>query len=151
MIHSFSQRSFAHKNEHSLKKSYFSYVFDSFSLLSPFFMPKSESLLSLFAPLLFCHVKWQRINPVPHDKKVTVSESLPSLRTKSDRERFAPIADDKSATGPKSIHLVYQFLYSIHNITGVESREGDILQTKCIYLYIYTNIYYPSFSTAYTI
>ena len=55
----------------SVTNSYFSYVFYSFSLLSPFFMPKSEWL------------------PLTESKR-----SCCSL-LKSDCERFAPVAHDK--------------------------------------------------------
>ena len=76
--------------------SMFMTVFTAF----PFFMPKSESLLSLFAPLIFLK-SWrsdlllslfalslffkeqqERFAIIALYKKATVSESLPSLITK---------------------------------------------------------------------
>ena len=52
MIHSWFEQ-IAHKNERFVwKYSYFLYVFDSLSLLFPFFMPKSKSLPLLFAQSL---------------------------------------------------------------------------------------------------
>ena len=75
MIHSFSQRSFAHKNEHSLKKSYFSYVFDSFSPLQPFFRAHC-SRRSLFKEWTWANRSLQNIDceqlaQVAHDKRAT--------------------------------------------------------------------------------
>ena len=63
------------KNERFAKKTYFLYVFDSFSLVFRCIKPKSEWLLwPLFNQSLF--------------KRVTVSDSLRLLMTKEPQERF---------------------------------------------------------------
>ena len=68
----------------------------------PLFMPKSESILTLFAQSLFFKERREQIAPVTFYKRVTLSEWLPSLykratlsdslrllMTKEQRERFA--------------------------------------------------------------
>ena len=52
------------------------------SLLFPFFILKSESLALLFAQSLFFKKSdHERIAPVAHYKRATISNSLPSLMT----------------------------------------------------------------------
>ena len=58
------------------KSSFFSYVFDSFSLLSPFFMPKGKLLLSLFTQSLFLKERWERFAIVAFKKRATMRDSL---------------------------------------------------------------------------
>ena len=53
VIRSLFEESALKKEQFIQKKTYFSYVFDSFWQFFPFFMPKSESLPLLFAQLLF--------------------------------------------------------------------------------------------------
>ena len=80
----------------------FAYVFDTFSLIFPLFMSKSESLLSLFSPSLFFKERQklfalfalykknrERIAPIAHYKRVNMSNSLPSLFTKNLHEQFS--------------------------------------------------------------
>ena len=80
---------FTHGSRESLSKTknIFSFVFDSFSLLFPFFVPTSELLPSHFAKSLFFK-EWlgralalagekERIAPVALYKRATVSNSLP--------------------------------------------------------------------------
>ena len=71
-------------NEECSKKFifYVQYVFFSFSLLFPFFMPKSESLPSLFAQLLFFKEQWEQLALVTLDKRATMSYLLSLLMTK---------------------------------------------------------------------
>ena len=57
------------------------HVFDSFSQISPFFKPKNKSL--------FIKSKSEQIAPVALYKRATVSNSLSSLMTKEQRERYA--------------------------------------------------------------
>ena len=57
------------------KRSYFSYIFNSF----PLFIPKSESLLLLFAHLLFFKERLEQFSPVALYKRVTPRDSLKSL------------------------------------------------------------------------
>ena len=52
-------------------------------------MPKSESLPSLFAPVLFFQEGWERFTLIVLYKRATVSYSLPSLFTKEQQEVFA--------------------------------------------------------------
>ena len=62
------------------------------SLKKNHFMPKSISLLSLFAQLLFFKEQWEWLFLVTLYKRTTLSESLPSLSLlfkKSKHERFA--------------------------------------------------------------
>ena len=85
----------SHKTSDSLEKTYFSYVFDSFSQFSSLYMPKSESLPSLFDQSLFLKEGRERFTT---KKWPWANPSRCSLQM-SDRERFAPIAYDKRATG----------------------------------------------------
>ena len=73
----------SHKTSDSLEKTYFSYVFDSFSQFSSLYMPKSESLPSLFDQSLFLKEGRERFTLVALSlyKKVTMSKSLPLLFT----------------------------------------------------------------------
>ena len=62
------------------------------SLKKNHFIPKSISLLSLFAQLLFFKEQWEWLFLVTLYKRTTLSESLPSLSLlfkKSEHERFA--------------------------------------------------------------
>ena len=65
----------------------------------PFFMPKSESLPSLFAHLLFFKERLEQFSPIALYKRATVSDLLRSLMKKEQRDRFAKVAHDKRATG----------------------------------------------------
>ena len=67
-----------------LEKFVLLYVFDSFP---PFFMPKSKSLTSLLAHLLFFKERLEQLAPVSLYKRATVSNSLRSLITTERRER----------------------------------------------------------------
>ena len=69
------------------------YAFDGFSLHFLFFMPKSESLSSLFAQMFFFNERREQIAPVALYKRATVSESHPSLFT---TERLCVIRSDQS-------------------------------------------------------
>ena len=60
------------------RKSYFLYVF----LCFPLFMPKSKSLLSLFAPSFFFKERWERFAQVDLYKRATLSKLLLLLFTK---------------------------------------------------------------------
>ena len=53
--------------------------FDSFSLLSPYFVPKCESLGSLFAQLLSFKERREQFNLIALYKKSTMNYSLPLL------------------------------------------------------------------------
>ena len=70
------------KSKSLIKNCIFLYVFDRF----PLFMPKSESLPSPFAHLLF--LKSNLSNSLPN-KRAIVSDSLRLLMTKEQWERFA--------------------------------------------------------------
>ena len=83
----------------SLEKIVFLYVFGSFCYTFSLFMPKSESLPSIFTRSLFFKELLERLAPVALYKRVTVSNWLRSLMTKAWRERFTQVAHDKRATG----------------------------------------------------
>ena len=83
----------------SLEKIVFLYVFGSFCYTFSLFMPKSESLPSIFTRSLFFKELLERLAPVALCKRVTVSNWLRSLMTKAWRERFTQVAHDKRATG----------------------------------------------------
>ena len=81
------------------KKFVFFTCFWQFFTVFPLFMPKSESLPSLFVPLLFFKVRQnsccslqksdhEQIAPLAIYKRATVSNSIPSLFTKELREQF---------------------------------------------------------------
>ena len=79
----------------SLKKTYFLYVFDTFSQFFHLSMPKSEALPSFFAQWLCFKELWERFALVALYKRVTMSDSLRLLN-----------AHDKRVTG--AIHTFSQ-------------------------------------------
>ena len=81
-------------------------------------MPKSESILTLFAQLLFFKERREQIAPVTFYKRVTLSEWLPSiykratlsdslrlLMTKEQRERFALFTSELVFRSQKTSNL----------------------------------------------
>ena len=68
------------------KNLYFLYVIDRFS---PFFLPMSKLLQSLFTHTLFVKERHVQFAQVAHDKRVTVSNLLTLLFTKEQQEQFA--------------------------------------------------------------
>ena len=82
VIHLWFERITLKYKQFTRKSSYFSYVLTSFHCFSSFFIFMSESLLLLFAHLLFFKERRERIAPVAIYKRATVRESLRSLMTK---------------------------------------------------------------------
>ena len=89
VIHLWFERITLKYKQFTRKSSYFSYVLTSFHCFSSFFIFMSESLLLLFAHLLFFKEWRERIAPAAIYKRATVRESLRSLMTKKAIVAFA--------------------------------------------------------------
>ena len=76
------------KTSNSLNKIHIFHMFSSFSLLSPFFMTKSESLLSLFAQLLFLKSDWSDSLLLLFTKELPWGNNFRCSLQKSDREQI---------------------------------------------------------------
>ena len=104
--------------------TYYSYVFDSFSLhASPLFKPKSESLKLLFAPpvilkeqqeqfaLVTLYKRVTMIALVAPYKRATLYKSLPSLISKEQPWAIRSLGSLQKSNGSNSLFFVSESLF----------------------------------------
>ena len=103
----------------------FAYVFDTFSLIFPLFMSKSESLLSLFSPSLFFKEQQKLFALFALSKKKPWANCSHCSLQKSEHEQFAPVALYK-----KSTWAIFYFLRAncsfAHKNDSLEKNEERI-------------------------
>ena len=118
----------------SLKKTYFLYVFDTFSQFFHLSMPKSEALPSFFAQWLCFKELWERFALVALYKRVTMSDSLRLLMTKEWREQFTLFhkrinlllfRSQKRVIHSKKTMSIFQTLHSGHEENYHWFRKSD--------------------------